>query len=89
MARELAALWVVVSSAVDSELGCSPNGTLCVDIMGELVTEFQKLEEQTSRLERLVVRINDLLLGPPPGQARLADHLDEAARQFWVELAAQ
>jgi hypothetical protein len=42
MARELAALWVVVSSAMESELGCSPNGTFRVDIVGELATEFQK-----------------------------------------------
>jgi hypothetical protein len=34
------------------------------------------------------MRICDLLLGPPPSQARLADHLDEAIRQLGVELEA-
>jgi hypothetical protein len=30
-----------------------------------------------------------MLLGLPTGQARLANHLDEAARQFMAELAAR
>jgi hypothetical protein len=34
------------------------------------------------------VRICDLLLGPPPGQAQLVDHLDEAVGQLRVKLAA-
>jgi hypothetical protein len=28
----------------------SPNETFCVEVVGELVTEFQKLEEQRSQL---------------------------------------
>jgi hypothetical protein len=60
-----------------------------MQFMGELVVEFQKLEEWCSRLEWPPVRIYNLLLGPPPGQARLADHLDEAVRQLRVELVAQ
>jgi hypothetical protein len=35
------------------------------------------------------MRIYDLLLGPPPSQARWADHLVVAARRLEVELAAQ
>jgi hypothetical protein len=35
------------------------------------------------------MRICDLLLGPPLGRARLADRLDEAARQLGAELATQ
>jgi hypothetical protein len=66
MVGELAALQVVVSSATESALGCSPNDTIHVEVVGELVTEFQKLEEWHPRLERLAMRIYDLLLGPPP-----------------------
>jgi hypothetical protein len=66
MVGELAALRVVVSSATESALGCSPNDTIHVEVVGELVTEFQKLEEWHPRLERLAMRIYDLLLGPPP-----------------------
>jgi hypothetical protein len=47
------------------------------------------MEERWSRLEQRTVRIYDLLLGPPPGQARLADHLDEAIGQLRVELSAR
>jgi hypothetical protein len=35
------------------------------------------------------VRIYDLLLGPPPCRARLADCLDDVVRQHRVERAAQ
>jgi hypothetical protein len=35
------------------------------------------------------VRICDLLLGSPPGRARMADCLDEAAGQLGVELPAR
>jgi hypothetical protein len=35
------------------------------------------------------VRIYDLLLGPPSSQARLANHLNEAAGQFGVEQASR
>jgi hypothetical protein len=57
--------------------------------LGELVAEFQRLEERCSLLERLTIRICDLLLGPPPSWVRLADRLDEAAGQLSVELAAR
>jgi hypothetical protein len=48
MVGELAALWVVVSSAIESMFGHSTNDTFHVEVVGELVTEFQKLEEQRS-----------------------------------------
>jgi hypothetical protein len=40
MAEELAALRVVVSSIAESVLGCSPNDTVHVEVMGELAVEF-------------------------------------------------
>jgi hypothetical protein len=67
MARELAMLWSVVSSVVESTLGRSPNEIFHVEVVGELIAEFQRLEEQRSWLERPAARIWDLLLGPPPG----------------------
>jgi hypothetical protein len=68
---------VVVSSATESVLGHSFGDTSRVEVVGELTTEFHKVEDQCSRLERPVMRIYDLLLGPPPGRAQLADRLDE------------
>jgi hypothetical protein len=58
-----------------------------VEVVGELAAEFQTMEEQRSRLERPTVRIYDLLLGPPSSQARLADRLDEVAKQLRAKLA--
>jgi hypothetical protein len=89
MAGELAALQVAASFAAESVLGHLPSDTFRVDVLGELATEFQKMEEWWSRLEQPAMRIYDLLLGTPPGRARLADHLDKAAEHLWVELAAQ
>jgi hypothetical protein len=60
-----------------------------MEVVGELVAKFQKLEEQCSRLERPTMRICDLLLRPPPGRTRLTDHLNEATEQLRVELATQ
>jgi hypothetical protein len=45
------------------------------------------MEDPCSWLERPIARIYNLLLGTPPGQARLADQLDEAIGQLRVELA--
>jgi hypothetical protein len=69
MAGEITALWAVVSSTVKSALGRSPNDTFHVEVVGELVAEFQRLEERHSWLERPVVRICDLLLRLPPSLA--------------------
>jgi hypothetical protein len=65
---ELATLWVAVSSAAELVLGCSPNETFQVEVMDELVAEFQRPEELSLWLECPGTRINDLLLGPPLGQ---------------------
>jgi hypothetical protein len=89
MARELAMLRTTVSSAVESMLGRSPGETFRVEVVGEQVDEFWRLDERCSWLERPGARIYDLLLGPPPNRARLANHLDEGARQLGVELAAR
>jgi hypothetical protein len=74
---------------VESVLGHSPDETFQVEVVGELVTEFYRLEELCSRLERPGVRICDLLLGLPLGQARWADRLDEATRQLGAKLVAR
>jgi hypothetical protein len=78
MAGELAALWAVVTTVVESVLWRSPNDTFRVEVVSEVATEFQKAEDRRSRLERPAVRVCDLLLGPPPGHTRLADRLYEA-----------
>jgi hypothetical protein len=44
MARELATPRVVLSSAMELVLGCSPDETFLVEITDELVTEFQRLQ---------------------------------------------
>jgi hypothetical protein len=67
--RELAMLQAAVSSVVELVLGHSPDETLQVEDMDELVAEFQRLEELFSRLERPGTRIYDLVLGLPLGQA--------------------
>jgi hypothetical protein len=87
--RELAALWVVVSSTTELVLGRSPNETSWVEVMNELVAKFWRWEELCSRLEGLGVRIYDLLLGRPPNQARWADHLAEAAGWLEVKLTTR
>jgi hypothetical protein len=89
MAREIAALWVAVSSATESVLGHSPGDTFRVDVMDKLAAELQKMEDQRSRLEWPTMRVSNLLLGPLLGRARLVDHLDEAAGQLRVELATR
>jgi hypothetical protein len=69
MVRELATLRVAVSSAVELALGRSPDETSRVEVVGELVAKFWRLEERCSRLEWPSVRVCHLLLGPPPSQA--------------------
>jgi hypothetical protein len=78
VAREFAALQTVVSSTTESLLGCLPGGTFRVEVVAKLTTEFQKMEDRCSWVERPAVRICDLLPAPPPGRAQLADGLDEA-----------
>jgi hypothetical protein len=88
MAGEPVALQAVVSSAVESAHGHSPDEIFYVEVVGELVAEFQMMDKWCSWLEWPTVRICDILLGPPPGQARPADHLDEAIDQLRAKLAA-
>jgi hypothetical protein len=88
MAGVLAILRVVVTSTVALVLGCSPDETFRVEIMDEVVAQFQKLEELCLGRERPDTRICDLLQGPPPDQARWADRLDEAVRWLEAELTA-
>jgi hypothetical protein len=45
MVGELATLWAVVSSAMELALGRSLDKTFQVEVVDELVAEFQKLEE--------------------------------------------
>jgi hypothetical protein len=60
-----------------------------VEIADELVAQFQKLEELCSRLEWPGVRICDLLLRPPPDQARWADRLDKATGRLEADLTTR
>jgi hypothetical protein len=76
MVRELTVLRAAVSSAVEITLGCSPNQTFRVEVVGELVAKFWKLEERHSCLEKPSTRICNLLLGPPSDRVRLADQLE-------------
>jgi hypothetical protein len=76
---ELATHRAAVSTVMESVLGHSPSETFCVEVVSELAIEFQKMEYRCSQLERPVVRIYDLFLGPPPSRAQLADCLDKAA----------
>jgi hypothetical protein len=46
MARELAVFQAAVSSLVELTLGCSFDKTLWVEVVGELVVKFWKLEER-------------------------------------------
>jgi hypothetical protein len=80
MVGEHATLRAIVTTVVDSVLGRSLSNTFRVEVVSELATKYQKKEDWHSWLERPATRICDLLLGPPPGWARLADHLDEAVR---------
>jgi hypothetical protein len=86
---ELAMLWVVVSSATVLVLGRLPDETFWVEVMDELVAKLWRLEELCSRLEWPGVRICDLLLGPPLGQARWVDRLGKAVGRLGVELVAR
>jgi hypothetical protein len=63
MARELSMLRTVTSSAMEFVLGRSPDETFWVEVVDELIDEFQKLEEQPG------VKICSLLLGPTSGWA--------------------
>jgi hypothetical protein len=44
-----------------------------VEVLDELVAEFQKLEERRSHLKRPSMRVYNHILGPHSGRAWLAD----------------
>jgi hypothetical protein len=89
MTGELIVLWVAVSSTVESIFGCLPGETFRMQVMGEVVAKFQRLEELCLRPGQLGTRICDLLLDPPLGQARWVDRVDEAIGWLAVELVAR
>jgi hypothetical protein len=76
MAEELVVLQVAVSSVVESALGHSPNEILHVEVVGEFVAGFRKLEDWRSRLQQPATMIYNLLLAPPHSWGRLANRLD-------------
>jgi hypothetical protein len=89
MTGEAIVFQVVLSCATESVLVRSPSDTSRVEVVGELATEFEKVEDWHSWLEWPATRICDLLLRPPLGRDRLADRLDEATEQLRVKLVAQ
>jgi hypothetical protein len=89
MARELSVIRAAESSVTELALRWSPNDTIRMEVVGELIAEFQKLKEQCPWLERPTMSICDLLLGAPPSWARLADQLDEPIGMLTAKLAAQ
>jgi hypothetical protein len=69
-------------------LGRLPNETSRVEVTNKLVAKFHRREELFSCLEGHGTRICELLLGPPPSQARWTDCLVDAAGQLEAKLTA-
>jgi hypothetical protein len=84
---QLTTLREVMFSTTVMVLGRSPSGTSRVEVMNELTTKFQELEELCSWINGPGVRICILLLVPLPGHARGADPLEEAAGQLEAAMA--
>jgi hypothetical protein len=63
VAMQLSTLWVAVSSAARSMLGCLLIKNFQVDVVGEMVAKFQEQEERCSHLETSGLRVYDLILG--------------------------
>jgi hypothetical protein len=82
MVGQLAALRAVVSSTMQSVLRCSLSKALWVDIVDEILAEFWEKAKRCSRLLYFGMRGFDWILGPPLGQVRLADRLEEAVRRL-------
>jgi hypothetical protein len=89
MVEELAALWAAVSSTTKFMLGRLPNEAVRVEVVDELIAEFQRQEEWCSFLERPGTRVCDLILGLPSGRTQLGDWLEEVAEWLKAELAAR
>jgi predicted naringenin-chalcone synthase len=66
----------------------SPTEAFQVDVVDDLLAEFQK-EERRSCLEKSDTRVCDRILGLPFGRVRLADQLEEAVERLWVEQAVR
>jgi hypothetical protein len=65
MVEQLAVLWATVSSTAEFVLGRLPTKALQVKVVDELVARFQKQEERHLHLEKSIMRVCDLILGPP------------------------
>jgi hypothetical protein len=48
MVEQFVTFQALLTSAAESMLGCSPSDTSCVELVGELVTKFQKVEGRRS-----------------------------------------
>jgi hypothetical protein len=77
-----------VFSVTQFVLRHSPSEAFRVDVVDEMFAKFQEKVER-SRLKKFVVRICDLILGPPSDRVRLADRLEEAIGRHWVEQAVR
>jgi hypothetical protein len=68
---------------VQSMLGRSPSDAFWVEVVDELVVEFQEQLERRSHLENFDTRICDLILGP----GLLANCLKQDVGQIWAKQA--
>jgi hypothetical protein len=66
MVGELAALRVSLSSTAESVLGCLPDEIFHIEVMGELGSKFQRLEEWFLWLQRVATKIWTCSLGHHP-----------------------
>jgi hypothetical protein len=87
MVGDLTPFRAVVSSTMELVLGRLLGETSRVEVVNELVTKFQRLEELCSRLKGPSMRIYALLIGLLASQSRWANHLDEAVRRLEVKIA--
>jgi hypothetical protein len=78
-----------VFSVTQFVLRHSPPEAFRVDVVDEMFAKFQEKVERRSCLKKFVVRICDLILGPPSDRVRLADRLEEAIGRHWVEQAVR
>jgi hypothetical protein len=65
MVWRLATVRVAVSSTAQFVLGRSPSKAFWVDVVDEMLIEFQEQAEQCSSLVNSGTRVCDLILGPP------------------------
>jgi IMP dehydrogenase/GMP reductase len=65
-------------------LGHSPTEAFQVDVVGEMLTEFQEQAGRRLRLDNSSMRIYDLILGSADDQVQLAKRLEEVVGRLWV-----